>query len=175
MSLSALYHSYFPGTLSILPASNENKEPKTQCLFDKIKFILDAGNLAIWHFGDFQDGKPHTNPNGWGSYAEFDPRPWNISWCRQGQCTSPFLHKVDGLSIRVGHLHVHSKRLPIHMSSCFVRRVELKDLYLPRHVANIDKSLELQTLMLGDINLMERLGAPGRHRDGTSWQVNGRD
>jgi len=175
MSLTALYHKFYPGHLSILPSSNENKEQKSQCVYDKLQFIFDAGNLAIWHYGDFQDGKPHTNRDGWGSYKEFDPRPWDIGWCRHGACTSPYLHKNDGKSVRVGHLHVHSKRLPIHTSSCFVKQVGLKDHYAPDYVEGIAKSFELQTQMLGDINLMERLGAPGRHRDGTSWQVGGRD
>eukprot|EP00284_Hemiselmis_tepida_P011856 CAMPEP_0174932404 /NCGR_PEP_ID=MMETSP1355-20121228/35681_1 /TAXON_ID=464990 /ORGANISM="Hemiselmis tepida, Strain CCMP443" /LENGTH=774 /DNA_ID=CAMNT_0016178813 /DNA_START=153 /DNA_END=2474 /DNA_ORIENTATION=+ len=175
MSLSALYHAYYPDQLSILPSSSVNKDLKTQCVFDQLQFIFDTGNLAMWHFGDFQDAKPHTNQHGWGAYKDFDPRPWNISWCRQGRCTSPFLHKADGSRISVGHLHVHSKRLPLHMSSCVVPRVGWKELQSATFAASILKSLEFHTEMLGNINLIERLGAPGRHRDGTSWQLDGRD
>jgi hypothetical protein len=151
------------------------------CVFERYQHITDVGNIAIWHMGDFQDAVPHSNQEAWGAYQVFDPRPFSLEWRLSPltQCTFPVLSASDSMTtaFNVSSLHIHSKRLSLHVSGCLSRedqRVSYHDGILSS-VDEIERSEKLHTSMYGNANIHERLGAPGRHRGDGAWEVNGKD
>jgi hypothetical protein len=55
MSLSNLYNAMNPQRpIQLMPSGSSTPTTFEKCVFDAARHIMDIGNLAIWHFGDFQ-------------------------------------------------------------------------------------------------------------------------